>query len=490
MSVVRYRYLVLGVGVWVLLLILGAGKLDFWGDEIGSLKGAAEPLSRIAHGRGSDFHPPVYFLLLHWWIGIFGLSEVAVRSLSVIIGGACILFTAVLAKRQGVRRPWIAALLLGFSPFWMLFCGMARYYSITALVYVGVLLLFTSVIRSRSFLLWGVLGAAVAVAGYTNYLMLAGVVVFQAVIVIRKRERVVFARWLFSLAVASILVSPMAALALGQTKGMFLWGESASFAGFGRTVVMSIAYPVYVLAASETVQPWQFWISVPLLGASLFLVQSARRSRFSIIALLTGICVGTVVVTTVARSLPIVYLPSRMLFLAPVWAIVLSVGMEKAGRAGWIALAVLAIGYGVGCWNLGHGREFHNTTYLIPWEDVARTMLDDPEPDKSIVTTEEYPLFHYGKGLRFQLARPGESAADELARKWVKVVWLVQRDRADRQRGGLTRRVETWLNANYRKENTHMFVPLSRREIQARELLLGREPAPAALTLTRFVRPW
>jgi len=62
-----------------------------------------------------DFHPPFYYLLLKFWSNLFGSSEVALRSLSILFG----LATIYLVYKLGGR---IAALLMATS-------GLHIYYS-------------------------------------------------------------------------------------------------------------------------------------------------------------------------------------------------------------------------------------------------------------------------------------------------------------------------------------------------------------------------
>lgn len=481
--------ILLSVVVWTVLVTLSAGRLDFWGDEVGSILGAAEPPGEILKGHGSDFHPPLYFFLLHYWMRLFGGTETAVRSLSVLCAGLAIVLTWFLAEKRGLRRPAHAVALLAMSPFWVLFSGMARYYSISALVFVGGLWVFGNAVEKHSTRWWMLSGVFLVLAGFTNYTMFASTVVLQGIIVLESRNRKMLGSWFLSLGCAVLLLMPTMTLAAGQTRKMYLWGEEASFAALPRAALMAILYPLYVLAASETILPWQVWISVPLLVVSGYLIVNGRHGRVTLTALAVGILVGTVIVSLVARSLPLVYLPSRLLFLAPLWAILLARGVERVGKRGAVAFSVVLLGYAVGLWNLYHGTGYHNSTYLIPWRQAAQVMREDPEPNKLVVTTEEYPLFHYGKGLRFQLVRPGDSTVLELTSKFPRVVWLVGRDRADRQRRGLIDHVEEWLTRNYVEGESRRFVPLSAMESRARQLFLGREPASAALTLTKYVLP-
>jgi 4-amino-4-deoxy-L-arabinose transferase-like glycosyltransferase len=485
----KLRTLVLSVALWTVLLTLSARRLDFWGDEIGSILGAAEPAGEILKGHGSDFHPPLYFFLLHYWMHLFGETEVAVRSLSILCAGLGIVLTWLLGRERGLRWPMLAVVFLALSPFWVLFSGMARYYSLSATVYVAGLWAFGRAVGTSSAPRWVLSGVFLALAGFTNYIMFTSAVILQGIVVLGTRNRIALRPWLLSLGFAAFLLLPMMALAAGQTRKMYLWGEEASFATLPRTVLMGLLYPVYVLAVSETVLPWQVWISVPLLLMSGYLFVNGRHSRIVLKAFVVGALVGVAVVSCVARSLPLVYLPSRLLFLAPLWAILLARGVERVGKREIVATSVVLLGYAAGLWNLHQGSGYHNASYLIPWRQAAQVMLDDPEPSKLVVTTEEYPLFHYGDGLRFQLVRPGHDAVSELASRFPRAAWLVERDRADRQRQDLIDHVEQWLIKNYVERECREFVPLSAMESRARQLFSGRKPASAALTLTRYDRP-
>ncbi|MCJ7826492.1 hypothetical protein MUP56_02660, partial [Patescibacteria group bacterium] len=55
---------------------------SFWRDEAFSVLLAQQPLSVIF--QKTSVEPPIYYMLLHFWIKFFGTSEIAARSLSFI----------------------------------------------------------------------------------------------------------------------------------------------------------------------------------------------------------------------------------------------------------------------------------------------------------------------------------------------------------------------------------------------------------------------
>ncbi|OGK14110.1 hypothetical protein A3A93_00080 [Candidatus Roizmanbacteria bacterium RIFCSPLOWO2_01_FULL_38_12] len=63
---------------------------NLWRDEAFSYLLAIEPINRIISLTAKDFNPPLYYIVLHYWISIFGSSEIAIRSLSLIMFGLLI----------------------------------------------------------------------------------------------------------------------------------------------------------------------------------------------------------------------------------------------------------------------------------------------------------------------------------------------------------------------------------------------------------------
>lgn len=57
---------------------------DIWRDEAFSFLLATRPVHEIISLTAQDFNPPLYYLVLHYWISLFGDTEIALRSLSLI----------------------------------------------------------------------------------------------------------------------------------------------------------------------------------------------------------------------------------------------------------------------------------------------------------------------------------------------------------------------------------------------------------------------
>lgn len=104
-------------------------------DEPFTIFFAQADLADIFRMLPGENNPPLYFLLLHFWIKIFGISAVSVRFLPLVFS----VVTAIVLFRIGqrffsVKMGIVAALLFTFSNYQMVFAHEARVYSLFALL--------------------------------------------------------------------------------------------------------------------------------------------------------------------------------------------------------------------------------------------------------------------------------------------------------------------------------------------------------------------
>jgi hypothetical protein len=77
-----------------------------------------------------DQHPPLYYLLLHYWIGLKGDTPYYVRLLSALFGAGTLPVIYLIGKRMsGAVMGLAAAVLLAFSPFNIYFAQETRMYT-------------------------------------------------------------------------------------------------------------------------------------------------------------------------------------------------------------------------------------------------------------------------------------------------------------------------------------------------------------------------
>jgi mannosyltransferase len=221
---------VAGVGV---ALIVAAGlvlrfwtRSGLWLDEALTVDIARLPLHELPSYLKRDGAPPLYYVLLHFWIRLFGQSNDAVRSLSGVIGVLTLPVAWLCGRRFGGRTvAWTTLVLLASAPFAVYYATEARMYALVILLTgLGFLALQRALTRPRPGNLVAVALVTAALL-YSQYwsLYLAGVVALWLVIRIvraRRAGRPEDAPWPALVAVAAgfVLFLPWAPIFLYQSR--------------------------------------------------------------------------------------------------------------------------------------------------------------------------------------------------------------------------------------------------------------------------------
>ena len=117
------------------LRVYALGSESIWQDEGFSVSVAHMNLSELIATTAADVHPPLYYLLLHYWISIFGDSEFSCRFLSALFG----FFSIVMIYKVGSLlfhrdTGLLGALVLALSEFHIHYSQVARMYSLMVLL--------------------------------------------------------------------------------------------------------------------------------------------------------------------------------------------------------------------------------------------------------------------------------------------------------------------------------------------------------------------
>jgi len=128
------------VGIIVIGFILRIINLNqsLWLDEAVQAITAQNSFSYIFQEITGDFHPPFFHFLMHFWVRIFGLSEVSLRLPSVLFGVGTIYFLYKIAVYIHLKNVAIlAAIFLATAPFHIYYSQEARMYSLAAFLTTG-----------------------------------------------------------------------------------------------------------------------------------------------------------------------------------------------------------------------------------------------------------------------------------------------------------------------------------------------------------------
>ncbi len=155
------------VKLWLILVLLLAFALrlyriqspSLWNDEGTSIALAGRSLAAITQGAANDIHPPLYYYLLHFWMGLFGRSEFAARALSAMLGTWLVLCIFALGRwsvahslrnSAGAAVGLLAALFSALSPFQVYYSQETRMYMLSALLGALSTLLLLRLLSGRS----------------------------------------------------------------------------------------------------------------------------------------------------------------------------------------------------------------------------------------------------------------------------------------------------------------------------------------------------
>lgn len=144
-------------GLMALLAFLwGRGNETwFWIDEGIAVGIASQPLADIPASLRLDGAPPLYYFLLNLWMSLFGSSEAATHSLSLLFALA-IVPTALWAGWSlfDRRTGWICAGLAALNPYLATYANETRMYTLVALLVlvVAATFLHTFVFANRRYL--------------------------------------------------------------------------------------------------------------------------------------------------------------------------------------------------------------------------------------------------------------------------------------------------------------------------------------------------
>ena len=199
---------------------VGIGVPSFWGDEAASVLSAERPLSSLL---GELLHVDavhgLYYLFLHFWIGIAGSSETAVRFPSVVAAGFAVAGTAALGRELfGMRVAVIAGVAALAIPQLtrMAIEGRSYAFGMAAAVWLTwtlVRLVRRGEDRRRIWAVYGI-GAGLSVV---LFLYLALMILVHLVVLLAHRpSRQVVRRWLEALLVAALVSLPLLAVASAQ----------------------------------------------------------------------------------------------------------------------------------------------------------------------------------------------------------------------------------------------------------------------------------
>jgi len=377
--------LLCALSLWLRTRVLGAG---FWIDEGLSVGIAHHHLTAIPQLLRQDGSPPLYYLLLHVWMGWFGDSERATHALSLVAALACVPLAYWAARSIfGRTAGWVCATLAAVDPYLTYYGQETRMYALapclsivaTAAYVHGVLL------GRRRYLPLLVLSLDLLLYTHNWSLFLGAGFAVATVLVARARWREAVAAGVATLA----LYAPWLPTLLSQVRHTGApWANASSF------------HALFLAPGSVLSGDAPFMAIALVGGMALVGVVRARAdaARLPVLALLAVVGSVELLAWTLSQLTPAWATRYLAVLLGPL-LLLSAAGLVRAGRFGLVAIVAVVF--------LWAGYSLHDDKSNV--RAIASASARYLAPGDVVLSTqpEQVPVLRYYLG-------PGERFATEL----------------------------------------------------------------------------
>lgn len=198
------------------LRLTAAGPL--WLDEAQSVAIARLPLAQLFDALRQDGSPPLYYVLLHAWIEMFGTSATSVRALSAVAVAGAIVLAPVAARMWSAGAPSrgraiaaVALVLAAVNPWLTRYATEARMYALVVLLVLLFLLILYRMRREpglSSLVTLATLGGLLLLTHYWAFFLLGSLAIAQLAVLTQRQHRRQALRILIALAGSIMIFLP------------------------------------------------------------------------------------------------------------------------------------------------------------------------------------------------------------------------------------------------------------------------------------------
>lgn len=167
---VDLAFLFVGLAVFLTITLINAPRASIWFDEGFSAYIAQFSFWDIARYTATDVHPPFYYWLLKIWSDLFGTTELAYRSLSILFGAATATVAFFLTRKLfGRKVAWVALTFIVLSPMLIRYSDEARMYTLTALIVFSATYVMLKAEETKKRKYWVWYAILVSIGMWTHY---------------------------------------------------------------------------------------------------------------------------------------------------------------------------------------------------------------------------------------------------------------------------------------------------------------------------------
>lgn len=337
-------YLILFLGLILRLFLINQ---SFWLDEASQATTSQRPLSEIILKNQFDFHPPLSYILSHFWIQ-FGTSEVWLRLLPILFGTATIFVVYLIAKKLFSQKVGlIASLLISIAPYHIYYSQEFRMYSMVTL-FVSLLIYYflrlldrSSNLNSALFILFSLLTL------YTHYL--GGIIFIPIFVYVLLFHRKQIKRFLFCMLITAIGFSiwlPILyqQLTLGVSADSYLpgWTQMLSLSSYTAIPLLFIKFIIgRIDFDNNLIYKVIILFSFSIFGIALLPLLKKIKNQ-SVIFLLLWLLTPILLTLIISFRIPM-FQPFRLLFVLPAFFILVAVGISTYKKFQTLILGLIIL---------------------------------------------------------------------------------------------------------------------------------------------------
>lgn len=336
----------------ILILILALGlrlinlNQSLWLDEATQVILSNGSLQSIIFERSTDFHPPLFYILVHFW-AILSQGEVWYRLLPLTAGVLTVYAVYVFCRRFFNKEvALLAAFLLAVAPYHVYYSQEIRMYSFATLLSVLSVGYFYAFLREgqKTNLLFYILSTiALVLTHYMGFFLLAAQLFFTALFYREQLRRVFISTTVIFLLFVPWLPQFFAQLNGGGNIDIYLpgWRSLLTLSFFKAIPLTFVKFSIGRIDFDDKV----FYMLLVLIIAVVFgwvLKNSVKVKDKNNLLLWAWLVIPIILTFVVSFKFPM-YQPFRLLFILPAYYILLAVGILGSEKYQKIFL-VLVVG--------------------------------------------------------------------------------------------------------------------------------------------------
>jgi mannosyltransferase len=361
----------------------------------------------------------LYYALLHYWVRIFGYSEAAVRSMTVVLAGLAVPAMVLLGRRLfGRAVGLVAGLLLALGPFFVQFEQTARSYALVVLLVVLSSYFFVSNVEkpSRGARVGYVLASALAI--YTHYFAAYVLLVQLVTLLAIKRDGAFRREWLTTELAVAVLCAPEAVIALRAGTGYVSWIPEPTLSSLVK-LPSHLAGGILLAAI------------LAILACYGFARAIADRQKWQAGFVAAWLLVPVILDFAVSKFGRPLFVTYYLIVVLPAFLLLAAVGVAKLRRRA-AALIVLALLVALSALGIDHWYTHHS---LEDFRGATRYILKNERRDDGIVYYPPGTLGGPASGIAYYEALAGTSGPTPVQFQLGRAplartprIWLVMRN--------------------------------------------------------------